>query len=369
MRVGFFSPLPPVRSGVADYSAALLAALPGAVTVGADGDVNLYHLGNNGLHADIYARALAKPGVVVLHDAVLHHFHLGALSREAYLNEFVYCYGGWYRGVAEELWAGRSRSASDERYFRWPILRRIAERSLAVIVHNEGAAEMVRREAPGAVVAVIPHLPLPGPAVDPGEIERWRAEQGILPSHTLFGVMGYLRESKRVMAVLRVFTRLRAMRGDVWLLLAGQVGSSDLDRALEPYAGGLGILREPHLPEAAFQMRAAACDVGINLRYPGGGESSGMTARWMGLARPVIVSATPENIALPLPGCPRVSTGGSEEEELAGLMLWLADSAVRRRACGRAAGDWAAKELQLTAIAQRYWGVLTATRGESVASL
>jgi hypothetical protein len=305
----------------------------------------------------------------VLHDAVLHHFHLGAFSREAYLNEFVYCYGGWYRGMAEGLWAGRSRSASDERYFRWPILRRIAERSLAVIVHNEGAAEMVRREAPGAVVAVIPHLPLPGPAVDPGEIERWRTARGILPSHTLFGVMGYLRESKRVMAVLRVFTRLRAVRSDVWLLLAGQVGSSDLSRALEAYTGGVGLLREAHLPEAEFQMLAAACDAGVNLRYPGGGESSGMTARWMGLSRPVIVSATPENAALPLAGCPRVSTGTSEEEELAALMVWLADSPIRRRESGRAAGEWAARELQLAAIAQQYWGVLAASSPGFLASV
>ena len=78
MRVGFYSPLPPVRSGVADYAFALLGALPGDVSVGVDGDVNLYHLGNNGLHAEIYARALARPGVVVLHDAALNHFHLGA---------------------------------------------------------------------------------------------------------------------------------------------------------------------------------------------------------------------------------------------------------------------------------------------------
>lgn len=356
MRVGFFSPLPPVRSGVADYAAALLGALPGEFVVGADGDVNLYHMGNNGLHREIYGRALARPGVVVLHDAVLHHFHLGAFAREAYLDEFVYCYGGWYRGMAEELWAGRSRSASDERYFRWPMLRRLAERSLAVIVHNEGAAAMVRREAPGAVIEVIPHLPLPTPAVDPVDVERWRAGNGILPSQTLFGVMGYLRESKRVMAVLRLFARLRASREDVWLLLAGQVGSSDLERALKPFLCAPGVLREAHLPEEEFQMRVAACDVGVNLRYPGGGESSGMTARWLQLGRPVLVSDTPENAGLP---CLRVAVGGSEEEELAALMIWLADSPVRRREYGRAAREWAAREMQLPSIAACYWRVLS----------
>ena len=91
MTVGFHSPMPPCRTGVADYSAALLAALRrhGPVTVGASqADVHLYHLGNNQLHREIYRRALDTPGVVVLHDAVLHHYFLGSLERASYVEEF-----------------------------------------------------------------------------------------------------------------------------------------------------------------------------------------------------------------------------------------------------------------------------------------
>jgi glycosyltransferase involved in cell wall biosynthesis len=358
LKIGFWSPLPPVRSGVADYAAALLAALPLETAVNAPGDVDLYHLGNNGLHADIYRRALSHPGVVVLHDAVLHHFHLGALHRAAYVDEFCYCYGGWYRGMAEAFWEGRSRSASDERYFRWPMLRRIAESARAVIVHNAGAAAMVRREAPAARVEIIPHLPLPMPPVDPVDLERWRAARGILPSATLFGLMGYLRESKRVLPVLRAFARLRAARPDVHLLLAGEA-SPDLARNLEPLTSQPGVLREPHLPEVDFQLRAAACDAGINLRYPGAGESSGMTARWLQLGRPVLVSEGPETADLPPAACPRVATGPAEEEELLALLLWLAESPVRRREAGRAARQWAAREMRLEDIAARYAAVLT----------
>jgi len=359
LKIGFWSPLPPVRSGVADYAAALLAALPLETAVNAPGDVDLYHLGNNGLHAEIYRRALARPGVVVLHDAVLHHFHLGALPRAAYVDEFCYCYGGWYRGMAEAFWEGRSRSASDERYFRWPMLRRIAESSRAVIVHNPGAAAMVRREAPAARVEIIPHLPLPMPPVDPVDLERWRAARGILPSATLFGLMGYLRESKRVLPVLRAFARLRAARPGVHLLLAGEA-SPDLARNFEPLTAQPGVLREPHLPEVDFQHRAAACDAGINLRYPGAGESSGMTARWLQLGRPVLVSEGPETAGLPLAACPRVATGPAEEEELLALMLWLADSPVRRREAGRAARQWADREMRLESIAARFAAVLAA---------
>jgi len=141
LKAGFFSPLPPARTGVADYSAALLRALSplGEVVVDAlNADVRLYHLGNNHLHRDIYRHALETPGVIVLHDAVLHHFFLGILSERDYIAEFVYNYGAWNEDLAHDLWKGRARSAADPAYFRYPMIKRVVERSLAVIVHNPG---------------------------------------------------------------------------------------------------------------------------------------------------------------------------------------------------------------------------------------
>lgn len=161
MKAGFYSPLPPSHTGVADYSAALLRALQplGRVEVDARAaDVRLYHLGNNRLHREIYRRALETPGVVVLHDAVLHHFLLGTLGEREYVEEFTYNYGAWNEDLAGQLWRNRARSAADPRYFRYPLIKRIAEQSLAVIVHNPAAARMVREHAPGAAVHEIPHL-------------------------------------------------------------------------------------------------------------------------------------------------------------------------------------------------------------------
>src|SRR5579863_4372273 len=84
MRVAFFSPLPPAKSGIADYSAALLESLTRIADVesfgerpaafdAADYDVCVYQIGNNPYHAFAYETALEHPGVVVLHEANLHH--------------------------------------------------------------------------------------------------------------------------------------------------------------------------------------------------------------------------------------------------------------------------------------------------------
>src|SRR5579871_4380632 len=146
MTVGFYSPLPPARTGVADYAAALLDKLRehGRVEIAPDRcDVPLYHLGNNALHAAIYRRAIQRPGVVVLHDAVLHHFLLGQLDENRYVEEFAYNYGEWQRGLARELWRGRGGSSGDSRYFEWPMLRRAVEPARAVVVHNAAARRAV----------------------------------------------------------------------------------------------------------------------------------------------------------------------------------------------------------------------------------
>ncbi|MCS7316202.1 MAG: hypothetical protein NZ554_12070, partial [Bryobacteraceae bacterium] len=181
MKIGFFAPMPPAPTGVAHYGERLLGELRRFAEVELNArraDVFLYHLGNNQLHREIYRRALECPGVVVLHDAVLHHFFLGASERADYIEEFVYNYGEWSRGLAESFWAGRSRSAADPRYFRFPMLRRIAEVSRAVVVHNPAAARMVREHAPQARVVEIPcpvWLPRPSPEY---ERIRWRKRMG-----------------------------------------------------------------------------------------------------------------------------------------------------------------------------------------------
>src|SRR5215831_1888037 len=81
MRVGLFTPLPPARSGIADYAEALAGELRHRVdlkvfTAAAptfDADIALYQIGNNGFHDFAYETALRHPGVVVLHEANLHH--------------------------------------------------------------------------------------------------------------------------------------------------------------------------------------------------------------------------------------------------------------------------------------------------------
>ncbi|MGD0775835.1 MAG: glycosyltransferase [Candidatus Solibacter sp.] len=365
MRVGFFSPLPPARTGVADYAASLLAELRrhGRVEVAPTRwDAALYHLGNNGLHAEIYRRAMSRPGVVVLHDAVLNHFFLGQLTETAYVDEFVYNYGEWNRALGRDLWRARANSAADERYFRYPMLKRVAERARAVVVHNPAAAASVKEHAGGARVVEIPHLFAPPALPDEGSVLRYRASlggnPGVEPAAFLFGVFGYLRESKRVAAVLEAFVAVRAQAPRARLLIAGQFVSTDLARAVAPMLRAPGVLRLPYLAEREFWLAARAVDACINLRYPAAGESSGITVRMMGIGKPVLLTEASESAAFPEDACLRIAPGPGERDSLRLHMVLLTSMAEVARTIGPRGAEHIAAHHRVEQIGKRYWDLL-----------
>jgi glycosyltransferase involved in cell wall biosynthesis len=368
VRIGYHAPPPGSHSGVADYAETLRVALGtlGRLDSGAGtADVHLYHLGNNRLHEQIYTRALATPGVIVLHDAVLQHFHLGRFSREEYLSEWVYNYGEWNRNLGAELWEERRRASVDARYFRYPMLRRVIERSRRIIVHNPGAAAIVAAQG-GRNIDVIPHFC----AVDEDsltvEAAQLRNQLGIGQGTRLFGIFGYLREPKRILQCIRAFTRLHAIRPQTALLIAGECGSSDLARLLETEArqhSGVtqAIKRVGYLSDRELRIAAGMVDCCLNLRYPGAGETSGIAIRLMGEAKPVILTDSAENADFPPAAALRVRPGVAEAEELFEHMLLVTEYPGIARDIGRVARNHIRRHHGLDTVAKRYWEVLCAT--------
>jgi glycosyltransferase involved in cell wall biosynthesis len=321
MTIRHVAPRPPAESGVVDYADALHRALArnGAISWDAGQGLPLYHVGNNGLHAEIYRRALNEPGVVILHDAALQHLMLGMFHEVDYVMEFVFNYGEWSGELASRLYRNRARSAADAVYFRYPMLRRLAERSLALVVHNSRAAALVRAHAPEARIEVIPHL-----------IETPPPQAAVPNPRPLFGVFGHLRESKR----LRVF--LEAARiARVEAVVAGKFVSETYERSLAPLLDG--IRRIPFGNRESFLSGLASIDVVVNLRSPSVGESSGVTLHAMSLGRAVLVTASGEAQDFPPGLCASVDEGPAEREMLAATMVWLSQCHAHRLAMGHAA--------------------------------
>ncbi len=361
MTVGFFSPLPPAPTGVADYSAALLPHLRelGQIEIAPETcDVALYHVGNNALHREIYCRALDQPGVVVLHDAVLQHLFLGMLSADAYVEEFVYNYGEPSRQLARELWDQRARSGADARYFARPMLKRIAKRSRAMIVHNPAAAALVREHSPETRVFEIAHLFEPPALPSPSETARLRKSLGLAPETLLIGAFGHQRETKRLSVLLRAFERAAGAGADARLLVSGEFVSSTFESAMAPLLRQSGILRTGHLPEAELWHYAAATDLCVNLRYPSAAETSGIAIRMMGIGKPVVFTASEALSRIPANACLRLEVGPDEEQMLAAYIEWLARDRQAGMEIGRRAAAHMAQHHAPELVARQYWDAL-----------
>jgi hypothetical protein len=371
MTVGFFSPLPPARSGVADYSAALLPLLRehGDIQIAPqECDIALYHIGNNTLHREIYQRALTHPGVAVLHDGVLQHLLLGMLDPQEYVEEFVYNYGErsgeGARDLGRQLWEQRARSGADARYFACPMLKRIATVSRAVIVHNPAAAALVREHAPNARIVEIPHVFRRPELPSPGETLRLRESLGLTPETLLIGTFGHQRETKRLAVLLRAFQQALTQTGaSLRLLVSGEFVSGTFEKSIAPILRHPAIIRTGYQPETELWRYAAATDLCINLRYPSAAETSGIAVRMMGIGKPVIFTSSEALARIPANACLRLDAGPEEEQMLAGYITWLAEHRHAGIEIGRRAAAHIAQSHAPEKIAREYWNVLNTAGG------
>jgi len=366
LRLLLVSPLPPAHSGVADFSAALAEALAARSEVTAtenpsrealaQAERRLYQIGNNGLHGAAYEAALQFPGVVELHDAVLHHLLLGRLDREQYVAEIVYNEGEWARGEAERLWERRGHAPVDEAYFKRPMLRRIVEAATAVIVHNPAAAQAVRAASPQGCIFEIPHFVDPPDPITDAERLSARERLGLADDQVLVSCFGFQRPTKRLRSVLRSAARIgRPLR----VLIAGRFVSADYEQSLAPLLEEADAIRVPWVPEEEFRSLAAATDVCANLRYPGAGETSGIAMRLMALARPVVMTEALETAPFPDSAVFRIDSGELEEAMLEEALRLLVARPDLRRTMGAEARRHILAEHALDRLLPRYFEALS----------
>ncbi|MDX6512902.1 MAG: hypothetical protein QOE36_2406 [Gaiellaceae bacterium] len=366
MKVAYYSPLPPERSGVADYSALLLPALRRHVEVEvvrhgrtrpAGGDVALYHVGNSPeAHAWIVDALRRRPGVVVLHELVLHHLvagmtigrkdgpgYLAAMERDAGVPGRLLAYGV-LDGRVPPLWEVRPQD--------FPLAGEILDRATALVVHSRYVEDGARRLGYEGTLARIPHPAWPDPGVEPAD----------LGPGPVIGSFGHLNASKRAPELLRAFELVRERRPDARLLLVGPAAPRySLPRLPE------GVIREDYVDEPRLWALMARADAVVSLRAPTMGETSGTAIRALVLGRPLVVTDLGWFAELPDEVAVKVPPGEGEVEALAAALDGLLGDPQALAARGEAARLLARSEHDVEHVAEQYAAVLEeAAGGEAV---
>src|SRR5581483_227250 len=176
-------------------------------------DVCLYHVGNDAeAHGWIVEALRRRPGVVVLHDFVLHHLvvgltfgrgdmagYLSAMEREAGLVGRLLGHAVLDNKIPP-LWETRPED--------FPMAGEVLQGATGLIVHSRYVEDRARAIGFDGPVRRIPHPAWPDPGVSAAAVE----------GSPLFGSFGNLTDGKRVPQLLRAFARLRERHPDARLL-------------------------------------------------------------------------------------------------------------------------------------------------------
>ena len=368
MRAAFFSPLPPARSGIADYSEALIESLRhlldlevfSAAAQAYDPtrfDVALYQIGNNGYHDFVYETALQHPGVVVMHESNLHHLISDLTIRrgdwDAYVRECEYNGGAPAREFAERV---RKLEVGPD-YEGLPLTRRLLESARGVVVHSHFMEAEIRAAGYSGPVAVIPH----GAWIPTADRNGWRHKLGLDEITPLVGIFGYLKPYKRIAESLRAFRRLVRLAPNARMIL---VGEPHPEFPIEPTIRAMGLSAHVRVlgfaPIEDFVGYLGACDIVLNLRYPTVGESSGTLLRSLGLGKAVMVSEIGSFAEFPEDVCLKVPVGAGEEDLIFEYLNLLVSRPEVAQALGARARDYVARECNWAAVARRYTDFLQA---------
>jgi glycosyltransferase involved in cell wall biosynthesis len=404
VRLAWFSPLPPIPSGIADYSAELLPILaeraevhvfsprfssgrrvkvPAGVAIHGPGsfrrraeryDSVIYHLGNNPHHEFVYLAARERPGVAVFHELVLHHLirHLyseRSRHRDRYRALLAEEYGD--TGVRLAELRGRWVSTGLEP-FLFPMIGHVARRSQAVVVHSQEGRDDISALAPNVPVTVIPHhAGAPPPDAANETRETARRELGLPGGAFVVGHFGFITIPKQPGAILRGFHKLLQRRPDAFLVLVGRDmirghAIGELIRRLD-LAERIRMVGFVDLP--GFYRYLNAVDAVVNLRYPSAGEASGTFSRAMAQGRAVIVNNVGSFAEVPGDAVLKVEVDGDQAEEVGKHLIRLAEDPAFKASLEERARRYAATALDPRRCAQLYLDVARSVAGRQNATV
>lgn len=415
-RLAFCSPLPPEPTGIADYAEEVLAILAsgheidvfhGQAMVGPDAvprgcgvfagtalaerhaarpyDLAIHQLGNGPGHAFVYPLLTQVPGLLVLHDLVLHHSRAAMLldspaarayaadpssaplregirgGEQAYAAEVAYA----YPDQADRLVAAHLNTTGDLLPYAYPLFQLPVAVSRLTAVHNPAMARAIEDEMPGTRVAhlAMPAVPVP---VGAGAIAACRQALGIHDDELVVGCFGLLTREKRVEAVARAVARAAIDFPSLRLLLVGPAAEP---QRLEEMLRACGVRERTivagRVPMASLPAHIEAADLVVHLRYPTARETSAALLRVLAQGRAAVISDVDNFAEIPDDAVVRADTS-DEEGAVTRAILRLAASGPLRERLGRRAAAFVAERHSPAQTGASYDRAIAAAMGAAV---
>jgi glycosyltransferase involved in cell wall biosynthesis len=389
-RVAWVSPWPPQQSGIASYSARLVAEIarhadvdvlvegsvsryaeplePGVRLLSADDlpwaselrhyDTIVHSMGNSAFHRHVYEALLSRGGVVLAHDVRLVGFY------------------GWYAGqehpqdptaklavrldeaygqrIEARSFLQRSPTPEEQMALGLFLTGEVQANAESLLVHSRFAADVLRLDRPAAARGHAPIHVMPF-ALQPRPV-RARSDDPARPVIASFGV---LSEVKGLATLIDAFALVAADRPGARLVLVGPADGTEGER-WRSYAeqAGVGGAVEitGHVGHEEYERLLATVTVAVQLRTMTNGEASAAIGDCLGASIPTIATGLgwttelPGDVLVRVPPDVTPAVLGDAIEE-------LLDDRGRRAELGAAARAYAVRT-SYEAVAGRYLDIL-----------
>ncbi|MGE5756432.1 MAG: glycosyltransferase [Planctomycetaceae bacterium] len=403
-RIAVMSPMPPLRSGISDYTARLIKYLAEHYAIDVYRDVNyvpflelqnndfgcydhriferlapardyravLYQMGNSPLHRYLYDRLDRWPGLVTLHDFSLVGFQTWyGFQPGAAPDHFRRTFEDFTQLLPDDARPRWEEVATDPRGPYWPCVeqmlflnRKIFDASLGVIVHSRWCRQQAERlyaERAGRTY-VVSYGAKPE-VYTPERKAAIRQRFDIPPDALVLTSIGQIHSTKLNAESIVAFAELARKRPDALFLFVGpEVDDGEARRAVERLGLSRRVRFLGHYPADHLADFGAISDIGICLRRPPtNGETSAALLDLLRLGVPTIVSDVGTFSEYPDTAVRKVPWAGDDLGPLVRAMVELADHSDARAALGRSALQYIVDAHDWSNLASSYAEIIEQT--------
>jgi glycosyltransferase involved in cell wall biosynthesis len=396
-RLAFVSPLPPERTGIADYSAELIPYLSHyydiEIVVAQEGighswcenqgrvrdaqwlrvnssnvDRVLYHIGNSHFHAFMLPLIGEVPGTIVLHDFFLGHL-IASLEKDN--SKHVW---------SEALYHSHGYTALKKRHqnpenaiFDYPVNYQLTQNSRGIIVHSEYAKSLAAHwnvTDSDNSIRVVPLLRATDIIIDK---TKSREQLGIDEQDLLVCSFGFLGPTKLNIRLINAWleTALPVDKKCHLVFVGENVAGSYGDNLLKiidaiKYTHNISITG--YVSSDLMQIYLGAADLAVQLRTLSRGETSASVLDCMNYGLPIIVNANGSMAEID-PNAVYTLPDEFEDAALSDALTKLLNSKVLRQKLGATAREIILQRHTPDICAREYVEAIESFYSESTDSL
>jgi len=324
-RLAYVSPLPPQKSGIADYSAELVPELAAWYDIELVIDQDpvtdprlasypqrspawlrahahefqrvVYHFGNSPVHGHMFDLLRDVPGIVVLHDFylsnVLDYLEHDRVLPQGFLRALYQSHG--YTGLLGHRQAGRNRAV-----WKYPANRGVLDHATGIIVHSEFPKQLAAQwygNGAGNDWRTVPLLRgKPDASATPAARAAARQRLKLRDSDYIVATFGMLGPTKLNDELLDAFLASPlALDANCHLVFVGQNDGgrygADLSKKIKHSPCADRIRITGFADAATYADYVIACDTAVQLRGSSRGETSAAVLDCLLYGAPTIVNA------------------------------------------------------------------------------